>query len=227
MVQTGPSLKSAPALAADGTVYVASMDGKLYAVAPSTAADPREGSVRWTFDFGEHLGSAALVTAAVPPPGANGIGSGASPTIGPDGTIYIGANNSNFYAITPAGELKWLYEAEREVAGIWSTAALSADGSTLYFGANKGGIYALNTADGSRRWQYKLVGSVYSSPTLDSRGTLYSGSTVGHVLALNEAGEGIFDYDAGAPVWTAPAIRPDGSLVVADTNGRVLLLGAE
>jgi outer membrane protein assembly factor BamB len=162
----------------------------------------------------------------VPPPGANGIGSGASPTIGPDGTIYIGANNSNFYAITPAGELKWLYEAEREVAGIWSAAALSADGSTLYFGANKGGIYALNAADGTLRWQHRLVGSVYSSPTLDSQGTLYSGSTIGRVLALNAAtGEVIFEYEAGAPIWTAPAIRPDGSLVVADLNGRVLLLG--
>ena len=118
-----------------------------------------------------------------------------------------------------------MYEAEREVAGIWSTAALSADGTTLYFGANKGGIYALHTADGSLRWQYKLISSVYNSPTLDSRGTLYSGSTIGHVLALDAAsGEVIFDYDAGAPAWTAPAIRPDGSLVVADTNGRVMLL---
>ncbi len=42
--------------------------------------------------------------------------------IGPDGTIYIGANNSNFYAIAPDGSQKWLFEAERELAGIWSCA---------------------------------------------------------------------------------------------------------
>ena len=147
--------------------------------------------------------------------------------MGPDGTIYIGANNSNFYAIRPGGQLKWLYEAEREVAGIWSTAALSVDGAIVYFGANKGGIYALNTRDGSLRWRFDIFGSVYSSPTLDDVGALYTGSTLGHVFALNAAtGDVIFDYDAGAPVWTAPAIRPDGSLLVGDTTGRVLLLGA-
>jgi outer membrane protein assembly factor BamB len=119
-----------------------------------------------------------------------------------------------------------LYEAERELAGIWTTAALSADGSTLYFGANKGGIYALNTRDGSLKWQFPIFASVYSSPALDARGTLYTGSTVGFVYALDAAsGEKIAEYDARAPVWTAPSIRPDGTVVVADRNGRVLVLG--
>jgi eukaryotic-like serine/threonine-protein kinase len=121
--------------------------------------------------------------------------------------------------------VKW---PQREVAGIWSTAALSADGTVLYFGANRGGIYALNTADGSLRWQFEILGSVYSSPVLDSEGRLYTGSTLGRVLALTAAdGEMVFAYDATAPVWTAPAIRADGSLVVADTKGRVMLLGAD
>ncbi len=226
-IQTGPALKAAPALAADGTVYIASMNGKLYAVQPPASDAGQEPSIRWAFDFGDYPGSVPFVTASVPPPGADAIGSGASPTVGPDGTIYIGANNSNFYAIQPDGQLKWLYEAEREVAGIWSTAALSVDAATLYFGANKGGIYALNTRDGSLRWRFDIYGSVYNSPTLDDAGTLYTGSTLGHVFALNAAtGDLVFDYDAGAPVWTAPAIRPDGSLLVGDTTGRVLLLGA-
>jgi outer membrane protein assembly factor BamB len=227
MVQTGPSLKAAPALGADGTVYLSSMDGKLYAVVPPTGGS-NQGSVRWTFDFGAHLGPTPLVTTSVPPPGANAIGSGASPTVGPDGTIYVGANNSNFYAIAPEGSLKWLYEAEREVAGIWSTAALSPDGGTLYFGANKGGIYALDSRNGALRWKFDMPGSVYSSPTLDTQGVLYTGSTIKLVLALNAAdGREVSQYQADDPVWTAPAIRPDGSLVVAETTGRVMLLGAQ
>ena len=32
-------------------------------------------------------------------------------------------------------------------------------------------------------------------------------------------------YDAGAAVWTAPSIRPDGTLVVGDRTGRILVLG--
>ena len=225
-LQTGPTLKSSPALGADGTVYVPSMNGKLYAVAPPQDAESRAGTIRWVFRFAEFPGYKTPVTSHSPPAGADGIGSGASPTIGPDGTIYIGANNSNFYAISPDGHLEWLFEAEREIAGIWSTAALSADNSTLYFGANKGGIYALNRIDGSLRWQFPIVGSVYSSPALDATDTVYTSSTVGHVFALDGAsGRLIFDYDAHAPIWTVPAIRPDGSLVIADRLGRVMLLG--
>ena len=163
---------------------------------------------------------------AGPNRGQDAIGSAASVTIGPDGTIYVGANNSNFYAIDPSGQQKWLYEAERELAGIWTTAALSADSSTLYFGANKGGIYALNARDGSLKWKFPIFASVYSSPALDARGTLYTGSTVGHVFAIDTAtGQGLSDYDAVVAVWTAPSIRPDGTLVVIDRFSKVLVLG--
>jgi outer membrane protein assembly factor BamB len=224
--QTGPTIKSSPAMGRDGTVYVPSMNGKLYAVLPPADPSKERGTIRWTFRFAEFPGKGKPVTSHSPPAGADGIGSGASPTIGPDGTIYIGANNSNFYAIAPDGHLEWLFEAQREIAGIWTTAALSADNSTLYFGANKGGIYAVNRIDGSLRWQYPIVGSVYSSPALDATDTLYTASTVGHVFALEGAtGRLIFDYDARAPIWTVPAIRPDGSLVIADRLGRVMLLG--
>jgi outer membrane protein assembly factor BamB len=224
--ETGPALKAAPALSPDGdTVYVSSMNGKLYAIA-APGPGGKTGTVRWTFAFADFPGRTPLVKAAVPPAGADAIGSGASPTIGPDGMVYVGANNSNFYALTPDGKLLWLFEAEREVAGIWSTAALSADGSLLYFGANKGGIYALNRQDGSLQWRFGMPGSVYNSPALDVDGVVYTGSTIGRVFGIDGAtGQGVFDFDARAAVWTAPAIRPDGSLVVADRSGRVLVLG--
>ena len=223
--ETGPTLKAAPALSPDGAaIYVASMNGLLYAVsAPRSGA--LSGKLAWTFAFADHPGVTPQVLSAAPPAGANGIGSGASPTVASDGTVYVGANNSNFYAISPDGSLQWTFEAEREIAGIWSTAALGAKEQVLYFGANRGGVYALNRADGSLLWRYPVVSSIYSSPALDADGVLYSGSTVGHVLALGANGQLVFDLDVGAPVWTAPAIRPDGTLVVADRTGRVLVLG--
>jgi outer membrane protein assembly factor BamB len=223
--QTGPVLVATPALGQDGTVYCSSMDGNLYAVAPPSGGS-KEGTVRWKFDFGKHLGPTPLLTAAGGG-GRDGVGSGASPTIAPDGTVYVGANNSNFYAVAPDGSLKWLFEAERELAGIWSTAALSADNSTLYFGANKGGIYALNRQDGKLRWQSMIYGSIWNAPTLDSRGTLCTGSTVGHVFGIDTRdGELLFDYDAGSSVWTAPTIRPDGTLLVGTFKGQLILFAA-
>jgi outer membrane protein assembly factor BamB len=225
--QFGQTVKTSPAVGPDGSVYTTALTGSLYAIAPP-AGSGDQGSIKWAFDFAEHLGPMPLMAAPVTAPpnrGQDAIGSGASATIGPDGTIYVGANNSNFYAINPDGSQKWLYEAERELAGIWTTAALSADGLTLYFGANKGGMYALDTRDGSLQWQFNIVGSVYSSPALDAAGTLYTGSTVGHVFSLSAAtGERYMDLDTGAPVWSAPSVRPDGSVVVGDRNGRITVL---
>ncbi|MGI9145764.1 MAG: PQQ-binding-like beta-propeller repeat protein [Chloroflexota bacterium] len=226
--QFGQAVKVAPALGPDGTVYTTTLTGKLWAVGPPSGTGD-QGRIKWSFDFAEHLGPTELVSAPVTAPpnrGQDGIGSAASATIGPDGTIYVGANNSNVYAVDPGGEQKWLYEAERELAGIWTTGALSPDSSTLYIAANKGGVYALNTSDGTLKWQYPIFASVYSSPVLDIQGTLYIGSTAGHVFAIDTArAERVFDYDAHTPVWTAPSIRPDRTLVVGDRAGHILVLG--
>jgi outer membrane protein assembly factor BamB len=222
--QTGPTIKSGPALGSDGTVYMPTSDGKMYAVTP-------QGQVKWSFDFGEHLGPTPLVTSAQQGPGgggggASGIGSGASPTIGPDGTVYIGANNSNMYAVNPDGSMKWLFEADRELAGIWTTPALSADASVLYFGANKGGVYAVNAADGTKKWQFSIYGSIYASSILDNSGTLYTGTTIEHLYANDtRSGEPLLDFDVHNEVWCAPAIRPDGTLIFADRGGLVQVIG--
>jgi outer membrane protein assembly factor BamB len=225
--QTGLILKASPALGQDGTVYVASMNDQLYAIDPPRAGQT-EGNVRWTFRFGDFPGQGTPVIATAPPSGSDGLGSGATPTIGPDGTIYIGADNSNMYAIAPNGQLKWQFGAEREVAGIWSSAALSADGQTLYFGANKGGVYALRTGDGSLVWQYSIGGSIYSSLTLDRNGVLYTGSTAGHLIAIDsKTGKQVWDYTnpTRVSVWTAPALDSDGNLLIGDRQGLVSLIG--
>src|SRR5207247_22091 len=91
----GSSWHATPAIARDGTVYVRSMNGKLYAIVPpvdreteSAGAPPVDlanamGTIRWTFRFAGFPGKGKPVTSHSPPAGADGIGSGASPTIGP------------------------------------------------------------------------------------------------------------------------------------------------
>ena len=55
---------------------------------------------------------------------------------------------------------------------------------------------------------------------------LYTGSTAGHLIAIDSAtGRRVFDWTDGAPVWTAPALRPDGTIVIADTRGYISLIG--
>jgi outer membrane protein assembly factor BamB len=224
----GQTVKVSPGVAPDGTVYTTAITGSMYAISPPSGSG-NQGSIKWAFDFNQHLGPTPVLSTPVTNGGnrgQDGIGSAASPTIGPDGTIYVGANNSNFYAVAPDGSMKWLYEAERELAGIWTTAALSPDASVLYFGANKGGMYALNARDGSLKWQSPVYGSIYSSPALDASGKLYSGSSIEFVYGFDAAtGEKFAEYSAGAAVWSAPSIRPDGGVVVVTRSSRVLVLG--
>jgi len=64
-----------PAIGSDGTVYIGSYSGKLYAVNPN-------GSLKWTFTTGGPIYYS-------------------SPAIGSDGTIYVGSQDNNLYAVNP------------------------------------------------------------------------------------------------------------------------------
>ena len=122
------------------------MNGKLYAVsAAARSRASRTGTIRWTFRFAEYPGERRPVVSHSPPAGADGIGTGASPTIGPDGTIYIGANNSNFYAISPDGQLRMAVRSRaRDRRHLVDRGAQRRQQRRSIFGANKGGIYAVN-----------------------------------------------------------------------------------
>ncbi|HET6318550.1 MAG TPA: hypothetical protein VFG86_19015, partial [Chloroflexota bacterium] len=59
-----------------------------------------------------------------------------------------------------------------------------------------------------------------------SSGTLYTGTTNGQVVAVDSSnGSTVAVYEATESVWTAPSIRPDNTLVVADRMGNILVLG--
>ncbi len=70
---------AAPAIAADGTVYVGNGDGL-------RAIDGATGTVKWTF-------TSADVTS--------------SPAIGGDGTVFFGVADGSFYAVHPDGTLRF------------------------------------------------------------------------------------------------------------------------
>ena len=38
---------------------------------------------------------------------------------------------------------------------VWSSPALSADGTVAYVGSDDGNLYAVTTADGTKKWSFK------------------------------------------------------------------------
>ncbi len=96
---TGGKMYSSPAIGSDGTIYVGSVDGKLYAISSS-------GNLKWSFATGGAIYS--------------------SPAIGSDGTIYVGSYDDKLYAINSDGTLKWSYTTGDAVC---SSPAIASDGT--------------------------------------------------------------------------------------------------
>jgi outer membrane protein assembly factor BamB len=232
---TGQRITSSPVIAPDGTVYVGSYDGNLYAINP-------DGSLKWSFKADEIIDS----TPAIASDGTiyfgswdkslykiNSDGKGiwkvqtsarisSSPTIGPDGTIYIGSDDDFLYAVKPDGSLKWSFKTGER---IFSTAALAPDG-TVYVGSFDNSTYAINP-DGSEKWRFTTGGFVFSSPSIAPDGTVYVGSYDGNLYAINPDGSLKWLFVTGDVVQTSPAIASDGTIYAGSFNGNLYAINPD
>ena len=219
--QTGATVRSSPAIGSDGTVYVGSHDGKLYALNP-------DGTLKWSYQTGNdiyhssptigsdgtiYVGSTDYKLYALNPDGtlkwSYQTGDrivNSSPAIGLDGTVYVGSAESKLYAISPDGTLKWSYQA-----GAIDSPAIGLDG-TVYVGSTDRKLYALNP-DGTLKWSYTTRNYISSSPAISSDGTVYVGSNDWNLYALNPDGTLKWSYEANGEV-ISPSISSDGTVYV-------------
>lgn len=87
---------------------------------------------------------------------------------------------------------------------------------TVFFGSYDGHVYALATADGSRRWRYEVGDAVLSAPAVVD-GTVYVGST-GHVLYAVSAADGSEEWRyATSGAVEAPTVV-NGTVYVGSGN---------
>jgi hypothetical protein len=92
-----------------------------------------------------------------------------APSVGSDGTIYIG-NVDGLYALDgSSGAVKsgWPYHT----AAVTDTASIGGDGA-LFFGTIDGTFYALNV-NGTLRFKLTAGGRISSSPAIGPDGTVY------------------------------------------------------
>ncbi len=182
-VQTQGAVRSSPALV-DGTVYVGSADGFLYAL------DADDGSEVWRFDVGSPIASSPGVSdGVVMISGRSGVLHGVSVAdgrslwsleTGPDiplpwghegwdyihgsvsianGMGYWGSGDGYLHAFEPAtGRARWRFQVASRIR---TTAAIS--GNLLVFGDSDGYVYALDAMDGGERWRFATDGVGYNS----------------------------------------------------------------
>lgn len=100
--RVGGVIYSVPAQAADGSIYLTSMDHHLYKLSP-------EGKILWKFASKRWVSS--------------------SPVIDRAGNVYFGSYDHNLYCVGPDGQLRWKYTG---VGPVRSTAAIDAAGNIYY-----------------------------------------------------------------------------------------------
>jgi len=223
---------SAPAIAADGTIYVA--DDNLYAFKP-------DGSQKWALTGG----FAQMCSPAIASDGIVYIGDGnghfcavnpdgslkwtitmeaysSSPALATDGTIYVGAYDNKLHALNPAdGSSKWSYPLG---GGIISSPTVAPDG-TIYIGSSDYNLYALKP-DGTKKWAFPTGAYIYATAALGADGTIYFGNINGQFYALNPDGSQkwvvTIRLDGNFP--DSPIIGADGTIYIGSSDGHLYAL---
>lgn len=138
-------------------------------------------------------------------------GINASPVIHTN-VVYVGSRDGNFYALNlTTGALLWRYQTRVTTetnsffkqAPILSPAAVSEDGSTVFFGAENMYFYALNTTNGTEKWTpKKLIGTsfLYSWPVV--KGDKVIIRTMSSLPGSEWLMEDVLDALPTDPTWT-------------------------
>lgn len=198
---TGPVGFSSPAIGADGTVYVGSQDGSLYAFAPA-------GTLKWSVRTGGSIES--------------------SPTISADGTIYIGSSDRKLYAIqdnATSARVLWSNELNGPVFG---SPTLDKNGY-LYFAVAEpdNQVYCVDSLNGKPRmigdrpWAYTASGPIQAHLVMDStEENLYVADLFGNVQKVATASataQWSAAYASGSTVYSSGP-------VLASVGGKQLVL---
>ncbi|WP_053375547.1 outer membrane protein assembly factor BamB family protein [Paenibacillus sp. FJAT-27812] len=244
--------ESSPSIGDNGTLYLTSSEG-LFAI------NPKDGSVIWTFAGSvdspaiakdgtiyisgkrktDKVGGFFAITSEgtekwyIPIKGIN-----SSPTIGPDGTVYVITNDpvgpSYLVSIKPNGQHKYIFripEPQNDTTNI-----SISDENVLYFATRFGTVYAIRD-NGTKLWEYAHKPGrdvTFTDPLIDSEGTLLIGINDSYNFSMMKA----FDKsgkDKTIVSFTEPPyykllqtgiIGSDGSLYFTIVNGHESILHA-
>jgi len=146
---------SSPAVA-DGTVYIGSRDGRMYAV------DAATGDRRWDFPSGP--------TWAISSPGVR------------DGVVFSGRSDQRYVHAVRAGSGEEIWRVPTGSV-VFSSPAIAGDTVYIGVGIGDGTLLALDATTGATRWSYRTSAGIFSTPVVAGR-VVYVGSDDGRVYAF-------------------------------------------
>lgn len=236
---------STPVLGHNGTLYVTSTL-KVYAINAATNGEhvwelPLPGTMYGspaidddTLYVGTYAGKFFAIDCFTGKEKWNRTTSGpvhSTPTVGPNGVVYIPVNDGTFNAYWPNGTLRWqmsftpnLHDPT-EYFKFPTTAAVSDD-NVIYLGSSNFHLYAISST-GIAMWNYSLKGHP-NSPTVDPfDGTIYFGSENSNAYAIHPNGTEKWVFPTGGDCDGVPAVGPDGLVYFSSYDGNVYALNRD
>ena len=222
---TGGPIVTSPAIV-DGVVYIASLDGFLYAV------DQETGKEKWKFKSRTPIASSPAVF---------------------EGILYFVSSTGALAAIDiVTGKPKWVFATEFErkfeaknlhgypsaaqtIPDAWDlfTSSPAVVNGKVYFGSGDGNVYAVDAQTGVAHWKFPTKDVVHSSPAV-VHGVVYIGGWDSYLYAIDaETGEAKWAFKAGEDnvihnqvgFQSSPAVV-DGTVYVGCRDAHVYALDA-
>lgn len=192
--EVGGELPNAPSIGPDGNIFINAWVNEK-SINKLNAAD---GTIMWSGEIGTDV-------------------SNNTPAVDSQGNTYHGSRSQSpfggVYSWSPTGEKRW------EITGVgafYASPVISSDESTVYFlNTDAGKIWAVNTEDGTTKWETPvgLEDGVHgTSLSMGADGTIYF-TTNTHVAAVTDEGE------TGSLKWETEVDDASNSGVVIGPNG--------
>ncbi len=239
----GSDLSTTPAVLADGTILWPAPGNRLVAL-------NRDGAMTWGTSFPSFVLSPAVVggnrvyvsdqggtvrafdfSGSTPTTAWSvdlGGSSYSSPSVGPDGTVYVGTDRT-LYALADQGDqatISWSFLA-KDIIEV--STAVTADG-TVIVGTNSDAEYGIGPG-GEVRWAYPKGDWSYSSPVVRD-GKAYFGDHEGYLNVVDaRSGRLVTRFRGldparapnsnGVGPWTAPLVDAAGNVYFGTAAGHV------
>lgn len=118
------------------------------------------------------------------------------------------------------GETAWTYRLPQRLRTRVIRSSPASDGTSIIFGGDDGGVYAVGAADGKLRWSATTGGSIVASPSV-ALGKVYVGSLDNTFYAFDAGtGKQLWKQPLGSRIFSSQAVT-DRSVFVG-TSGRLV-----
>jgi len=193
----GGRITAQPVIGVDGNIHVGTHAGILWTL-------NSEGIVVRQRNLGARIFAAALV--------------------GPAGEIYVGTDGQGFFGLDSKGNQRFLIDNGALSGADADTApTLAPDGSVRFAAGST--LYSID-GEGHVLWTFRANDKIFTSPTLDDRGTSFFGAQDEHVYAVDAAGKLRFRFRTGGDIDASPVIDRDGTIFVGSDDQSVYAISS-